>query len=73
MEDTYNITIKCNSEDDRDEVLKMLDDGVLPWRESNGSDSNLDDLKIVRYHENSNVFFSEEYEGKSSTPLRKVT
>tara|TARA_R100001163_G_C4910784_1_gene95223 strand:+ start:104 stop:316 length:213 start_codon:yes stop_codon:yes gene_type:complete len=70
MEDTYNITIKCNSEDERDAVLQIIDSGELPWRVD---ETNLVYLEIVRHHENSNVFFNEDYGMKPSTPLRKVT
>ena len=45
MSDTYNITIKCDSIEERDIVLEKVDELVPD--------------NIVRYRERNNVFFSE--------------
>ena len=45
MQDTYNITIKCNTERERDIVLEKIDE-LIP-------------SGIVKYGDENNVFFSE--------------
>ncbi len=45
MSDTYNITIKCDTIEERDIVLEKVDE-LVP-------------NNIVRYKERNNVFFSE--------------
>ena len=58
MSDTYNITIKCDSEQERDRVLEKVDE-LLPF--------------IVRYHGRNNVFFSENEMKYFSEKMREVT
>ena len=45
MKDTYNIIIKCDTEQERDIVLEKVDE-LIP-------------SGIVRYSDNNNVYFSE--------------
>ena len=45
MKDTYNIIIKCDTEQERDIVLEKIDE-LIP-------------SGIVRYSDNNNVYFSE--------------
>tara|TARA_R100001460_G_scaffold9543_1_gene22888 strand:- start:219 stop:398 length:180 start_codon:yes stop_codon:yes gene_type:complete len=45
MKNTYNITIKCNTEEERDIVLETVD--------------TLVSCGIVKYQQESNVYFSE--------------
>jgi len=58
MEHTYNITVKCNSEEDRDQVLETLDQGLFNW-----NTETLIDKGIIRYSKKPNVFFSESENG----------
>jgi hypothetical protein len=58
MSDTYNITIKCDSAEERDIVLEKVDE-LLPF--------------IVRYHGRNNVFFSENEMKYFSEKMREVT
>jgi hypothetical protein len=58
MSDTYNITIKCDSEQERDRVLDKVDE-LLPF--------------IVRYQGRNNVFFSENEMKYFSEKMREVT
>ena len=52
--ETYNIIIKCDSEEDRDEVLNTINDGLAPL-----DIQTLYERKIIRYGKESNVYFSE--------------
>ena len=59
MSDTYNITIKCDSPEERDIVLEKVDELI--------SDN------IVRYGDRNNVFFSENKQQWFSEQEREVT
>tara|TARA_R110002094_G_C4770837_1_gene200360 strand:- start:2 stop:181 length:180 start_codon:yes stop_codon:yes gene_type:complete len=59
MSDTYNITIKCDTEQERDIVLEKVDELI--------SDN------IVRYGDRNNVFFSENKQQWFSEQEREVT
>ncbi len=52
--ETFNITIKCDSYEDREEVLDMISEGKKAL-----DVESLYQRKIVRFGENSNVFYSE--------------
>jgi hypothetical protein len=58
MSDTYNITIKCDSAEERDIVLEKVDELI--------SDN------IVRYGDRNNVFFSENKQQWFSEQEREV-
>ena len=53
-EETFNITIKCDSYEDREEVLDMICEG----KKANDVES-LYQKNIVRFGKESNVFYSE--------------
>ena len=55
--ETYNIIIKCDSDEDRDEVLNTINDGLAPF-----DTQTLYERKIIRYGKESNVYFSENNE-----------
>lgn len=59
MSDTYNITIKCDSIEERDIVLEKVDELVPD--------------NIVRYRERNNVFFSENEMQYYNEQMREVT
>tara|TARA_R110002050_G_scaffold146705_1_gene272129 strand:- start:78 stop:257 length:180 start_codon:yes stop_codon:yes gene_type:complete len=59
MSDTYNITIKCDSIEERDIVLEKVDELVPD--------------NIVRYRERNNVFFSENDMEYFNERMREVT
>ena len=59
MSDTYNITIKCDSIEERDIVLEKVDELVPD--------------NIVRYRERNNVFFSENEMQYFNERMREVT
>jgi len=59
MSDTYNITIKCDSIEERDIVLEKVDELVPD--------------NIVRYRERNNVFFSENEMQYHNEQMREVT
>ena len=59
MSDTYNITIKCDSIEERDIVLEKVDELVPD--------------NIVRYKERNNVFFSENDMEYFNERMREVT
>jgi hypothetical protein len=51
--ETFNITVKCKTEEERDLVLEHLERAILPLE--------IDDLikqKIVRFRDEPNVYFS---------------
>ena len=52
--ETFNITIKCDSYEDREEVLDMISEGKKAL-----DVESLYQRNIVRFGENSNVFYSE--------------
>ena len=52
--ETFNIIIKCDSEEDREEVLNIINDGLTPL-----DIQTLYERKIIRYGKESNVYFSE--------------
>jgi len=52
--ETFNIIIKCDSEEDREEVLSTINDGLTPL-----DVQTLYERKIIRYGKQSNVYFSE--------------
>ena len=54
QKETYNIIIKCDSEEDREEVLNTINEGLAPF-----DVQTLYQRKIVRYGKESNVWFSE--------------
>jgi len=54
IKETFNIIIKCDSEEDRDEVLNTINDGLAPF-----DIQTLYERKIIRYGKESNVYFSE--------------
>lgn len=55
--ETFNIIIKCDSEEDREEVLSTINDGLTPL-----DVQTLYERKIIRYGKESNVWFSENEE-----------
>ena len=52
--ETFNIIIKCDSEEDREEVLNIINNGLTPL-----DIQTLYERKIIRYGKESNVYFSE--------------
>tara|TARA_R100001509_G_C4823069_1_gene200545 strand:+ start:41 stop:250 length:210 start_codon:yes stop_codon:yes gene_type:complete len=52
--ETFNIIIKCDSDEDREEVLNVINEGLAPL-----DTQTLYQRKIVRYGKESNVYFSE--------------
>ena len=52
--ETFNIIIKCDSEEDREEVFNIINDGLTPL-----DIQTLYERKIIRYGKESNVYFSE--------------
>ena len=52
-EETYNVKVKCRTEEERDLVLQHLERAILP----EGSD-DLIKQKIVRFRDEPNVYFS---------------
>jgi hypothetical protein len=52
--ETFNITIKCDSYEDREEVLDMISEGKKAL-----DVESLYQRNIVRFGEGSNVFYSE--------------
>tara|TARA_R100001086_G_scaffold184837_3_gene103326 strand:+ start:1337 stop:1549 length:213 start_codon:yes stop_codon:yes gene_type:complete len=54
--ETFNITIKCDSYEDREEVLDMISEGKI---EKALDVESLYKRKIVRFGKGSNVFYSE--------------
>jgi hypothetical protein len=52
--ETFNITIKCDSYEDREEVLAMISEGKKAL-----DVESLYQRNIVRFGEGSNVFYSE--------------
>ena len=52
--ETFNIIIKCDIEEDRGEVLNVINEGLAPL-----DIQTLYQRKIVRYGKESNVYFSE--------------
>lgn len=52
--ETFNIIIKCDSEQDREDVLYTINQGLAPL-----DVQTLYQRKIVRYGKESNVYFSE--------------
>ena len=52
--ETFNIIIKCDSEEDREEVLNIINDGLTPL-----DIQTLYERKIIGYGKESNVYFSE--------------
>jgi hypothetical protein len=61
MKYTYDITVRCNSKEDRDMVLEMIDKGTL---DTYFDTETLIDKGIVKYKD-SNVFFSESENGST--------
>ena len=57
--ETFNITIKCDSYEDREEVLDMISEGKITNIKKALDVESLYQRKIVRFGENSNVFYSE--------------
>jgi len=53
--DTYNITVKCETYEDREKVLDILDNGALD------SGETLHELGIIKYNDKSSVFFNEDF------------
>jgi hypothetical protein len=70
---TYNITVKCKTEEDRDIVLATLDEGV-----ANAEVETLLEQGIIFYGQNkkrvhcSNVYFSENDESHWADQKRMV-
>jgi hypothetical protein len=54
QKETFNIIIKCDSEEDREEVLNTINEGLAPL-----DVQTLYERKIIRYGKKSNVYFSE--------------
>ena len=52
--ETFNIIVKCDSEEDREEVLHTINHGLSPL-----DIQTLYERKIIRYGKESNVYFSE--------------
>tara|TARA_R110002012_G_scaffold315230_1_gene528749 strand:- start:237 stop:440 length:204 start_codon:yes stop_codon:yes gene_type:complete len=55
--ETYNITVKCKTEEERDIVLATLDEGIANYQAE-----TLIEQGIVRYRQDSNVYFSKNEE-----------
>ena len=65
--ETYNITVKCKTEEERDIVLATLDEGV-----ANDQVETLIKQNIVSYGQDSNVYFSENEEEHWSDKKRVI-
>ena len=52
--ETFNIIIKCDSEEDREEVLNTINHGLAPL-----DVQTLYERKIIRYGTKANIYFSE--------------
>ena len=65
--DTYNITVKCNTYEEREKVLDMLDNGMTNDYET------LLEQKIISYGDKANVFFNEDHVGFPTNSLRILT
>ena len=66
--ETFNITVKCKTEEERDLVLEHLERAILPLE--------IDDLikqKIVRFDNEPNVYFSENDESHWADKKRTIT
>ena len=64
---TYRITVECKTKEERDEVLNMLDDGLLSNEVSN-SKGTISDRGVILFGKSSNVFFSEMDEDQLISP-----
>ena len=64
---TYNITVKCKTEEERDIVLATLDEGI-----ANDQVETLIKQNIVSYGQDSNVYFSENEEEHWSDKKRVI-
>tara|TARA_R110002012_G_scaffold294541_1_gene490743 strand:- start:54 stop:257 length:204 start_codon:yes stop_codon:yes gene_type:complete len=65
--ETYNITVKCKTEEERDIVLATLDEGI-----ANDQVETLIKQNIVSYGQDSNVYFSENAEEHWSDKKRVI-
>jgi len=65
--ETFNIIVKCDSEEDREEVLNTINDGLSPL-----DTQTLYERKIIRYGKESNVYFSENDERYHHDKLREL-
>lgn len=65
--ETYNITVKCKTEEERDIVLATLDEGI-----ANDQVETLIKQNIVSYGQDSNVYFSENEEQHWSDKKRVI-
>ena len=63
IKETFNIIVKCDSEEDREEVLNTINDGLSPL-----DTQTLYERKIIRYGKESNVYFSENDESMPYSP-----
>jgi hypothetical protein len=66
--ETFNITVKCKSEKERDLVLEHMARAILPYE--------IDSLmkqKIVRFDDKPNVYFSENDESHWADKKRTIT
>ena len=64
---TYNITIKCNTYSDREAVLDIIDNGRLEY-----GGKTLHEKEVIKYGDNSTVFFNEDYTLCRQKSLHKV-
>tara|TARA_R110000751_G_scaffold228155_1_gene329833 strand:+ start:76 stop:357 length:282 start_codon:yes stop_codon:yes gene_type:complete len=62
--DTYNITVKCNTYEEREKVLDTLDNGTTNDYET------LIEQKVIGYRDKANVFFNEDHVGFPTNSLR---
>ena len=62
--DTYNITVKCETYEDREKVLDMLDNGTTNDYET------LIEQKVIGYRDKANVFFNEDHVDFPTNSLR---
>jgi len=72
MKDTYNITIKCDSETQRDKILNAID----TLAKLNGDyfdNENINLENIIKFGNDSNVFFSRTRKGLVNNPFDKET
>lgn len=69
---TYNITIKCDTSEQRDEVLKAIDTLAL-INEKHVSAKSLNLEGIIKFGNDSNVYFSRTREGLENNIFDRET
>jgi len=72
MKDTYNITIKCDTENERDKILNAID--TLAKINSDYFDNESINLEnIIKFGNDSNVYFSRTRKGLENNTFDKET